>query len=48
MPMSTQAKARYTEFMQGLVRRNPGETEFHQAVSEVAESVIPFVLDNPI
>lgn len=34
-------------FMLGLKRRNPGEHEFHQAVLEVAESVIPFILDNP-
>lgn len=34
-------------FMSGLKKRNPGETEFHQAVYEVAESVIPFILDNP-
>ena len=33
-------------FMQGLIRRNPGETEFHQAVREVVESVMPYVLDN--
>ena len=33
--------------MEGLVRRTPGEPEFHQAVYEVAESVIPFILDNP-
>lgn len=33
-------------FMQEVVRRNPGETEFHQAVHEVAESVMPVVLDN--
>lgn len=32
------------EFMQGLVKRNPGEEEFHQAVHEVTESVMPFVL----
>ena len=25
-------------FMSGLVRRNPGEEEFHQAVHEVADS----------
>jgi glutamate dehydrogenase (NADP+) len=35
------------EFMQGLVKRNPGEDEFHQAVQEVAESVMPFVLEHP-
>lgn len=34
-------------FMHGLVRRNPGEAEFHQAVHEVVESVMPFVLDHP-
>ncbi len=34
-------------FMSGLKKRTPGETEFHQAVQEVAQSVIPFVLDNP-
>ncbi len=32
--------------MKGLVRRNPGEPEFHQAVEEVAESVLPYVLDH--
>ena len=34
-------------FMAGLVRRNPGEPEFHQAVREVAESVLPFVEAHP-
>ena len=34
-------------FMLGLKKRNPGETEFHQAVYEVAESVIPYILKNP-
>ena len=34
-------------FMQGLVRRNPGETEFHQAVQEVAETLMPFILERP-
>ena len=35
-------------FMNGVVRRNPGETEFHQAVEEVAASVIPYTIDKPI
>jgi glutamate dehydrogenase (NADP+) len=35
------------QFMQGLVRRNPGEVEFHQAVQEFVESVMPFVLEHP-
>ncbi len=34
-------------FMEGLKKRNPGETEFHQAVFEVVESVIPFIKANP-
>ncbi|QDU09027.1 NADP-specific glutamate dehydrogenase [Gimesia aquarii] len=34
------------DFMSGLIKRNPGEPEFHQAVREVAESIIPFVLEN--
>jgi glutamate dehydrogenase (NADP+) len=31
------------DFMKGLIRRNPGESEFHQAVREVAATIIPFV-----
>jgi len=34
-------------FMSGLVKRNPNEPEFHQAVYEVAESIIPYILANP-
>jgi glutamate dehydrogenase (NADP+) len=34
-------------FMSGLKLRSPHEPEFHQAVQEVAQSVIPFILDNP-
>jgi len=30
-------------FMTEVRKRNPGETEFHQAVQEVAQSLIPFV-----
>ncbi|NNF66815.1 MAG: NADP-specific glutamate dehydrogenase [Gammaproteobacteria bacterium] len=35
------------QFMDGLIRRNPGETEFHQAVHEVAATIIPYVEKNP-
>ncbi|MDH5581572.1 MAG: NADP-specific glutamate dehydrogenase, partial [Bdellovibrionales bacterium] len=35
------------EFMKELTLKNPGETEFHQAVEEVVDSVIPFILENP-
>lgn len=34
-------------FMENVVRRNPGEIEFHQAVREVMESVLPFIEENP-
>lgn len=34
------------EFMTGLVLRNPGEPEFHQAVQEVVESVMPFLQEH--
>lgn len=33
-------------FMSGLKRRNPHEKEFHQAVQEVVESLMPFVFDH--
>ena len=33
-------------FMQGLRKRNPHEDEFHQAVEEVATSVMPWYLDH--
>ena len=36
-----------TRFMTGLRKRNPGEPEFHQAVCEVAETLMPLLLENP-
>ena len=45
--MSTAAHAEVQRFMQGLVQRNPGELEFHQAVQEVAETLMPFLLEHP-
>ncbi|WP_428268802.1 NADP-specific glutamate dehydrogenase [Haliangium sp.] len=35
------------KFMEGLMRRNPGEPEFHQAVREVVETLMPYVLERP-
>src|SRR5210317_2081651 len=35
------------EFMAKVIAKNPGEAEFHQAVQEVAESIIPFMEENP-
>ena len=34
-------------FMADLLRRNPGEPEFHQAVHEVLVSVAPYIMDYP-
>ena len=34
-------------FMDYVIARNPGEKEFHQAVMEVAEKLIPFIDENP-
>jgi len=34
-------------FMKTVVEKNPGEIEFHQAVKEVVESVMPYLEKNP-
>jgi len=34
-------------FMNHVIAKNPGETEFHQAVYEVIKSVMPFLEKNP-
>ncbi len=34
-------------FMQGIVRKNPAEPEFHQAVEEVVTSLMPFIEQHP-
>lgn len=38
---------RVEQFMAKIVAKNPNEKEFHQAVQEVAESLIPFIEENP-
>ena len=35
------------QFMVRIKAKNPAEPEFHQAVQEVAESLIPFIEENP-
>ena len=35
------------EFMAKVIAKNPGEAEFHQAVKEVVESLMPFIEENP-
>lgn len=34
-------------FMDAVIAKNPGEQEFHQAVREVVESVMPYIEKNP-
>jgi len=34
-------------FMEKVIAKNPGEKEFHQAVREVVESLMPFIQKNP-
>ena len=46
--LTGQAKTELDKFMAGLIRRNPGEPEFHQAVNEVVETLIPYTLEHPI
>jgi glutamate dehydrogenase/leucine dehydrogenase len=38
---------RVEKFMAQIIAKNPSEVEFHQAVFEVAESIIPFIEENP-
>jgi len=40
-------KSKIEEFVKHVEQKNPSETEFLQAVKEVAETVIPFIEDNP-
>ena len=35
------------DFMAKVIAKNPGELEFHQAVHEVVESLVPFIDENP-
>ena len=45
---ASQVKQKLDEFMAGIVAKNQAEPEFHQAVREVAESILPFVEENPV
>ena len=45
--MNKAAQSELDKFMKGLIRRNPGEPEFHQAVQEVAENLAPFIMEHP-
>ncbi len=45
--LSPEEHRRVEEFVSEVVARNPGEPEFHQAVREVVESVLPVVESTP-
>ncbi|UCH12840.1 MAG: NADP-specific glutamate dehydrogenase [Candidatus Omnitrophota bacterium] len=41
------AEAKLKEFMRMVIKKNPSEAEFHQAVEETARSIFPFLQKNP-
>ncbi len=45
--MSSNSEKEIKDFVAGVAANNPNEPEFLQAVHEVAETVIPFIKDNP-
>ena len=44
--MSTIKDKDLAKFMGGVISRNPGEPEFHQAVQEVAMDIVPYIKNN--
>jgi glutamate dehydrogenase/leucine dehydrogenase len=46
--MASLYEKKLNEFMAKVIARNPGEIEFHQAVHEVVESLIPYIEEHPI
>jgi glutamate dehydrogenase (NADP+) len=47
MELTVKHQAEIEAFMETVRKRNPNEPEFIQAVEEVAETVIPFIEENP-
>jgi len=45
--MSKDLELQVNDFMAKIIAKNPGELEFHQAVKEVVESILPFIEENP-
>ena len=45
--MANVMEQKVQDFMARVIAKNPAESEFHQAVQEVVESLIPFVEENP-
>ncbi len=40
-------EGKVNDFMAKIIAKNPGESEYHQAVQEVVESLMPFIEENP-
>ncbi|MBU2555242.1 MAG: NADP-specific glutamate dehydrogenase [Bacteroidetes bacterium] len=45
--MSNLYEQKVNDFMAKVIAKNPAEVEFHQAVHEVVETIIPFIEENP-
>jgi glutamate dehydrogenase (NADP+) len=45
--MARDISVKVDAFMEKILKKNPGEPEFHQAVREVAECLMPFLEENP-
>ncbi len=45
---STKTKEYFNRYMEGVEKRNLGESEFVQAVYEVASTIFPYIADKPI
>ena len=45
---STKTKEYYNRYIEGVEKRNSGESEFVQAVYEVASTIFPYIADKPI
>ncbi|HDO27573.1 MAG TPA: NADP-specific glutamate dehydrogenase [Bacteroidetes bacterium] len=45
--MTNSYEQKVNDFMAKVIAKNPSEVEFHQAVNEVVESLIPFIEENP-
>ncbi len=46
-PTNHAVKTEMDAFMDRIRKQNPGEPEFHQAVQEVCETLIPYTLEHP-
>ncbi len=45
---ATKTKEYFNRYMEGVEKRNSGESEFVQAVYEVASTIFPYIADKPI